>query len=66
MSDITTPATGFRRMWRLFISDERGATAIEYALIAVGVACAIAATVYGVAASLKTNFYEPIANATKN
>ncbi|PZQ11284.1 MAG: hypothetical protein DI565_18495 [Ancylobacter novellus] len=65
MSDITAPATGFRRLLR-FVRDERGATAIEYAIIAVGVACAVAATIYGVGTSLKTNFYEPVENATKN
>lgn len=39
-----------------FAKDERGATAIEYALIASGVAVAIAATVFSVGSSVKSLF----------
>jgi pilus assembly protein Flp/PilA len=45
---------------------EDGATAIEYALIAVGIAIAVVATVNGVGLSLKTNFYDKVNNATAN
>lgn len=58
-----------RRMLRAlarFGRDERGATAIEYGMLAVGVACAVAATVYGVGKSLNTNFYEKVNEAVKN
>ena len=41
-----------RRFW----ADESGATAIEYALIATGIAIAIIAAVTGVGTKLKTNF----------
>ena len=38
-----------------FLKDESGATAIEYALIATGIAIAIIAAVNGVGTKLKTN-----------
>ena len=40
---------------RKFWADESGATAIEYALIATGIAIAIIAAVNGVGSKLKTN-----------
>jgi pilus assembly protein Flp/PilA len=39
-----------------FISDESGATAIEYGLIAAGIALAIIAVVNGVGSNLNTMF----------
>jgi pilus assembly protein Flp/PilA len=39
-----------------FAKDESGATAIEYGLIAAGIAVAIIATVKGVGSNLKTTF----------
>jgi pilus assembly protein Flp/PilA len=39
-----------------FVKDESGATAIEYALIATGIAIAIIAAVNGVGTALNTNF----------
>ncbi len=39
-----------------FLSDEAGATAIEYGLIAAGIALAIIAVVNGLGTSLNTNF----------
>jgi pilus assembly protein Flp/PilA len=44
-----------------FLADERGATAIEYALIASGIGAAIAATVFGVGTTVVTNLYNKIA-----
>ena len=46
---------------RQFLFDERGATAIEYALIACGVGAAIASTVFSFGSNLKTTFYDKIA-----
>jgi pilus assembly protein Flp/PilA len=46
---------------RRCLADERGATAIEYALVAAGVGAAIAATVFGFGSNLKTVFYDKIA-----
>jgi pilus assembly protein Flp/PilA len=39
-----------------FIADETGATAIEYGLIAAGIALAIIATVNGLGTKLNTKF----------
>ena len=41
---------------RKFLSDESGATAIEYGLIAAGIALAIIAAVNGLGTTLNTNF----------
>jgi Flp pilus assembly pilin Flp len=53
----TTRAAG-----RLLV-DERGATAIEYALIASGIGAAVAAIVFGVGNTVVTNLYARIASA---
>lgn len=44
------------RTLRLFLKDELGATAIEYGLIAAGVALAIITAVKGVGTKLNTTF----------
>jgi pilus assembly protein Flp/PilA len=41
-----------------FISDERAATAIEYALIAAGIAVAVASTVMSLGSTVKSTFYD--------
>jgi pilus assembly protein Flp/PilA len=41
---------------RRFLADESGATAIEYGLIAAGIALAIIAVVNGIGAKLNTKF----------
>jgi pilus assembly protein Flp/PilA len=43
-------------MIRKFIADESGATAIEYGLIAAGIALAIIAAVNGLGTKLNTKF----------
>ena len=48
---------------RFLADDERGATAIEYALIAAGVAVAISATVFSLGSEVKTTLYDKIAAA---
>jgi pilus assembly protein Flp/PilA len=50
------------RELRRWCSDERGATAIEYALIASGVAVAIAATVFTLGSGVK-NMFTKVNNA---
>jgi len=47
---------------RHFLRDERGATAIEYALIASGISIAIAGTVAVLGGNVK-NFYSSVAAA---
>lgn len=44
------------KLVRAFVSDESGATAIEYGLIAAGIALAIIAVVNGVGTNLRTKF----------
>ena len=43
-------------MFSRFLKDERGATAIEYGLIAAGIALAIIAVVNGLGSTLNTKF----------
>jgi pilus assembly protein Flp/PilA len=44
------------RIFIKFLSDEAGATAIEYGLIAAGIALAIIAVVNGIGTNLNTKF----------
>ena len=48
-----------------FMRDESGATAIEYAMIASGVAVAIASTVMSLGSAVKNNLYNNVATALK-
>jgi pilus assembly protein Flp/PilA len=48
-----------------FLRDESGATAIEYAMIASGVAVAIASTVMSLGSAVKNNLYNNVATALK-
>lgn len=41
---------------RRFLADERGATSVEYAIIATGIAAAVIATVSAVGAAVKTKY----------
>jgi pilus assembly protein Flp/PilA len=45
-----------RRIFWKFLSDRSGATAIEYGLIAAGIALAIIAVVNGLGSNLNTEF----------
>ena len=51
------------RRLALFGRDRRGATAIEYALIAVGIAVAVAGTVFTLGSQLNTAYFEEITKA---
>jgi pilus assembly protein Flp/PilA len=46
-----------------FLADERGATAIEYALIASGIGAAIISIVMGLGNTVVNNLYDKIAAA---
>ena len=48
-----------------FMRDERGATAIEYAMIASGIAVAIASTVMSLGSAVRDNLYGNVATALK-
>ncbi len=45
-----------KKLVRRFLNDDRGATAIEYGLIAAGISVAIIAVVNGLGTSLNTTF----------
>jgi pilus assembly protein Flp/PilA len=51
-------------LWR-FLEDEAGATAIEYGLIAAGIALAIVATVNNVGTALLNNKFNSVSAALK-
>jgi pilus assembly protein Flp/PilA len=55
-------STAARAAGRLLL-DERGATAIEYALIASGIAAVIMTIVFGVGNTVLNNLYTKIASA---
>jgi len=61
MSNTTPLRTTLARIRPFLLGDERGATAIEYAMIASGVGATIAATVFSFGSQLKTTFYDAIA-----
>jgi pilus assembly protein Flp/PilA len=44
------------QLFKKFLADESGATAIEYGLIAAGISLAIIAAVGGIGSKLNTNF----------
>ena len=46
-----------------FIAEENGATAIEYALIAGGIAVAVAGTVWNLGSTVNTTLYGKIGSA---
>jgi pilus assembly protein Flp/PilA len=56
MTRIWSPGSGFLRAFRALIKDERGATAIEYSLIAVGISIAAIAALASIGPSLNTMF----------
>jgi pilus assembly protein Flp/PilA len=58
MSEFLSRMTARLRALR---GDERGTTAIEYALMASGIALAIMSTVWGLGDSVKTNLYDKLA-----
>jgi Flp pilus assembly pilin Flp len=62
MASKTNVWSAARAAGRLLV-DERGATAIEYALIASGIGAAIMTIVFGVGQTVVNNLYNRIASA---
>ena len=62
MTRLQTLHSAAGRQFARFRTDERGATAIEYAMIAAGVGAFVAATVMGLGATLKETFYDKLAS----
>ena len=46
-----------------FLYDEHGATAIEYSIVAAGIALVVAPIIYVLGSTVFTNLYQQIANA---
>ena len=51
-------AVGWRMLVGRFVADQRGATAIEYAMIAAGIGVAVSASVWSLGTAVKTTFYD--------
>ena len=60
MTSLATSCSNAARKFGRMIADERGATAIEYGMIAAGVGAAIAATVFSLGSAVKSNLYDKI------
>ena len=58
-----TAVRSFGRLVRRFRADETGATAIEYGLIAAGIAIAIVTVVQGLGSQVKTALWDKVGNA---
>jgi pilus assembly protein Flp/PilA len=56
MIDLRKAWPSLGEMLHRFAADTRGATAIEYAMIAAGIGAAIAAVVTSLGSSVKSNF----------
>jgi len=63
MTSLALLCSRTARQFHRLLLDERGATAIEYAMIAAGVGAAIAATVFSLGSSVKENLYQKISDA---
>jgi Flp pilus assembly pilin Flp len=48
---------------RRFLGEERGTTAIEYSVVAAGIALAVAGAIRVLGANVLTNLYQQLANA---
>jgi len=56
MSHLPMSHFAISHLLRSFVTNERGATAIEYGLLAAGIAVAIIATVAGLGTNLNSTF----------
>jgi pilus assembly protein Flp/PilA len=59
-----TPNTGIVTILRRFLRDDSGATSIEYAVIASGIAAVLVATIMNLGSSVK-GMYSSVATAMK-
>jgi pilus assembly protein Flp/PilA len=63
MARKSTLLSNTRRAAGRFLADERGASAIEYALIASGIGAAIISVVFGLGNTVVTDLYNKISSA---
>ena len=62
MTDVSVSRSRAWQLARRFLSDDRGATAIEYALIASAIGVAIASTVWAFGSQLRDGTYAKVYN----
>jgi pilus assembly protein Flp/PilA len=55
---LLSGAAGWSSLVARFCADQRGATAIEYAMIAAGIGVAVSAAVWSLGTAVKTTFYD--------
>ena len=60
MTELSTTLKRSGRFAATFAADSKGATSIEYAMIAAGVGATIATTVWGLGTNLKTVWYDKL------
>ncbi len=60
MARKSTLVSNTKRAVGRFLADERGATAIEYALIASGIAATIISIVFGIGNTITNNLYNKV------
>jgi pilus assembly protein Flp/PilA len=60
---VKSEAGAMKRLWSQFLLDETGATAIEYGLVAAGIALAILASIQALSDAVKTTLFDAVANA---
>jgi pilus assembly protein Flp/PilA len=63
MTSVGFLLTATARSLRRFLVDRRGATAIEYGLMAALISVAIVGTIATIGQGIKTTFYDAIASA---
>jgi len=61
MTTVGTLCDRARDRFARFQADETGTTAIEYAIVAAGIAVAVVGVVTSVGSTLKSSFYDKIA-----
>src|SRR5262249_27085186 len=63
MTGLALFCTDTVRQFARTLRDDSGATAIEYAMIAAGVGCAVAATVFSLGSSVKDQLFQKVLDA---
>lgn len=60
MTGLPRPMSALRRHAARFLADQRGGTAIEYALVASGIGAAVAGTIWNLGTEIQTTFYNKL------
>ena len=60
MTGLATHCSDTVRLAGRLLADERGATAIEYAIVAAGIGGAVASVIWNVGSQVRTNLYDKL------